>query len=36
MRTVHHEERRVELTLDTLLVLREQRKQRKQSDRYPA
>ena len=35
MRAVQHHEQRVELQLDTLLVLPEQRNQQ-QSDRYPA
>jgi hypothetical protein len=35
VRTVQHHEQRVELQLDTLLVLPEQRNQQ-QSDRYPA
>lgn len=35
MRAVLHNEERVELQLDTLLVLPEQRSQQ-QSDRYPA
>ncbi len=36
MRAVQHHEQRVELQLDTLLVLPEQRWQQQQSDRYPA
>jgi hypothetical protein len=35
VRTVQHHEQRVELQLDTLAVLPEQRNQQ-QSDRYPA
>jgi hypothetical protein len=35
VRTVQHHEQRVELQLDTLLVLPEQRNPQ-QSDRYPA